>query len=216
MALQLGGTLIGSGKVFLGSTAVQKIYLGTTQVWPSFNPVGQTFATAGAYTYNIPAGCSFIDVILMGGGGGGKSFGLAGAYADGGDPGQWYLATLVRGVDIPFATTQIAGVVGVGGTGGAGGFTSNNGGNGGNTTAVATGMTTRTAAGGLGATTRTLSILGPGPSPSSQTLSGQTYNAGATALTGAGNAPGGAGCGTTISTTAGSAGARGQAWFYAY
>ncbi|QFG12531.1 hypothetical protein PBI_TOAKA_31 [Mycobacterium phage Toaka] len=213
MALQLGGTLIGNGKVWLGSTAAQRIYLGTTQVWPSFNPVGQTFATAGAYTYNIPAGCTAIDVILLGGGGGGKGFGFAGAWADGGKPGTWYSVTLVRGVDIPLTTTQITGVVGVGGTGGAG-ASGADGGNGGASTAVATGMTSRSGAGGLGATSRTLSIQGPGPGD--LTFNGQLYVGGATAVTGAGNAPGGAGCGTTISFTAGSAGGRGQVWFYAY
>ncbi|QGH80591.1 hypothetical protein SEA_RAHALELUJAH_31 [Mycobacterium phage Rahalelujah] len=213
MAVQLGDTLIGGGKIWLGSTAVQRVYLGSTQVWPSFTPVGQTFTTVGAYTYNIPAGCTAIDVILLGGGGGGKGFGFAGAWADGGKPGEWYLATLVRGVDIPLTTTQITGVVGAGGTGGAG-ASGGNGGNGGASTATATGMTARSGPGGLGATTRTLAIQGPGPGDRS--LNGQNYIGGALSPTGAGNPPGGAGCGTTISFTAGSAGGRGQVWFYAY
>ncbi|QFG04507.1 hypothetical protein SEA_JEEVES_32 [Mycobacterium phage Jeeves] len=222
MTLYLGGTLVGSSKVYLGSTPASKIYLGTTQIWPSFDPVGQTFTATGAYTYNIPAGATFIDVVLLSGGGGGQGQGSFSTWGKGGDPGTWLTYTLVRGVDIPMGTLTITGSVGVGGTAGAGsvGISGGAGGPGGATTAVATGWSgTHSAAGGSGGSGGTLILSETyGKSPGDTTLNGRLYQGGAqqTGASTAGNPPGGGGGAARITFQAGAAGARGQVWFYAY
>ncbi|WXX09743.1 minor tail protein [Mycobacterium phage MS619] len=201
----------------LGATPILKVSLGAEQVWPSFDPVSQTFTTTGSYTFNIPSGCMFIDVVLIGGGGGGQGMGSATAWGQGGRAGAWNSFTLVRGVDIPMGTLTITGSVGVGGTGGAGNFLSGNpGGPGGSTTATAAGMTTRTAAGGAGGNNRNLDF--GGQSPGDITLNGRLYQGGAVQgiPSSGGNPPGGGGSASTVSLIGGGAGARGQAWFYAY
>ncbi|ABE67353.1 hypothetical protein PBI_CHE12_34 [Mycobacterium phage Che12] len=202
-----------------GSTPILKVSLGSTQVWPAFDPVRATF-TDGAYTFNIPAGCKFIDVILLGAGGGGQGFASAGIWGQGGFAGNWVTVTLERGVHIPMSTLQITGVIGVGGDGGAGSFVSQNPGKAGTaTTALATGMSSLSAAGGAGGNNGgSLDYLGK--SPGNRTYNDQLYQGGAESGDGAGNPAGGGGAAGRASWPSsgsnGGKGARGQAWFYAY
>ncbi|AXH46776.1 hypothetical protein SEA_ACOLYTE_32 [Mycobacterium phage Acolyte] len=210
----LGGTNIAN--LSLGTTPILRVSLGTDLIWPAFIPVPTQITTAGAYTYNIPSGCSFIDVILLSAGGGGMGMGFATAWGEGGYPGNWLAFTLRRGIDIPMGTLAITGTVGAGGAAGAGGLGGGPGGNGGNTTAVATGMTTRTAIGGLGGTARNLAF--GGRAAGDQVWNNRTYTGGGLQAgpSGAGLPPGGGGAGATVSVIAGGAGAIGSAWFYAY
>ncbi|ATN92161.1 hypothetical protein SEA_TIPSYTHETREX_31 [Mycobacterium phage TipsytheTRex] len=204
--------------IALGTVPILKVSLGETLIWPGFTPIPTTFTTVGSYTYNIPDGCTFIDVILIGGGGGGKGMALFDGWGRGGDAGSWATATLQRGVHIPLSVTQITGVIGAGGAFGDGSATAGRGGGpGGNTTAIATGWAGLTAAGGAGGTVvDVLSVAGK--SPGDRTYNGQLYVGGAQQNAGSGNglAPGGGGAGAQTSTMDGGAGARGQAWFYAY
>ncbi|APL99599.1 minor tail protein [Mycobacterium phage Camperdownii] len=209
----------------LGTVTPTRIFQGDRQVWPEFAEVRQQFTNTGNYSFTIPALCHRLDIILLGGGGGGQGMGNATAWGKGGDAGNWQIVTLVRGIDIPWTTTQITGSVGVGGTAGAGGlYLGNNGpgGPGGNTTAVITGVGTLTALGGAGGHERNLDTTGK--SPGTRNVNGIDYVGGAEAdgIAGsqAGNPPGGGGQASRTSTgffgIAGGAGARGQAWIRAY
>ncbi|AOT25509.1 hypothetical protein SEA_MARGO_5 [Mycobacterium phage Margo] len=224
MAIRLGSVNPNAFRV--GTQSPSRIFLGDKQVWPEFTEVRQQITTAGSYTFNIPAGCLFIDVILLGGGGGGQGMGSATAWGQGGWAGSWGIWTLRRGIDIPWSTTQITGVVGAGGTAGPGFSLSGTGagGAGGNTTAVATGWAgTHVANGGAGGNNRNLDTTGK--SPGTQTVNGINYVGGAEAFnavggSAAGNIYGGGGQAAMISIgffgNAGGAGARGTAWFRAY
>ncbi|AGT14282.1 minor tail protein [Mycobacterium phage Adzzy] len=208
-------------KISIGaSTPILKVSLGNSLVWPGFEPVRATFTNTGAYTFNIPAGCKFIDVILLGAGGGGQGFSTAGIWGQGGFAGNWVTVTLERGVHIPLSTMQITGVIGVGGDGGAGAFVGQAAGKAGAaTTALATGMASLSAAGGAGGNANS-SLDFTGKSPGNRTFNDQVYEGGAAASVGAGNPAGGGGaCGQAswpASGSNGGKGARGQAWFYAY
>ncbi|UVF61199.1 minor tail protein [Mycobacterium phage DuncansLeg] len=189
---------------------------------PPYATTVQQFSSAGSYSYTIPRNCDFIDVVLLGGGGGGRSMPAVGTWGQGGRAGTWQTYTLVRGVDIPFATTVITGSVGTGGAGGAAAIGSNPGQPGGATTAVATGWAgTHSAAGGAGGG-NTFDPNGQGPGD--LTYNGQLYDGGEerTSLGGGqtGNPPGGGGTASQVSVgffgTAGGAGAPGAAWFRAY
>ncbi|QDP44873.1 hypothetical protein SEA_POCAHONTAS_5 [Mycobacterium phage Pocahontas] len=204
----------------VGTLTPTRIFLGTNLVWPEIPTPETIFSTAGAYTYNIPAGARFIDVILLGGGGGGRGMALADAWGKGGDGGTWQSVTLERGVHIPWSTTQITGTVGAGGTAGAGSWGFGNGGPGGDggaTTAAATGWAGLSAAGGAGGKVADITSVA-GKSPGNRTHNSRTYTGGAqqNMQSTAGNPPGGGGCGAQTSTNPGGAGARGQAWFFAY
>lgn len=110
----------------VGTKTPVRIFQGDKYVWPQFPSTTQTFTVPGEFIYNIPAGCLYIDEILLGGGGGssGGGFGLSGA---GGEGATWKWRTLKRGVDIPWSQTSIVGTIGDGGAGGAGGFSPKNG-----------------------------------------------------------------------------------------
>lgn len=215
VTLSVGDRLASVQSVSVGDTPVTKISVGDQVVWP-FTPELAAFTTAGAYTYNIPAGCSKIGVILLGAGSGGNAGGAGFVSGNGGQPGKWQVVTLERGVDIPWIVKQITGVVGAGGTQGIYGGAAPT--SGGATTATASGWAGLSAAGGVFVNSGGAS--GKAPSPASQTLNGQTYNAGAVqnASSAAGNSPGGGGAGgagSFVSGNSGGPGARGEAWFYA-
>ncbi|AGK85991.1 hypothetical protein Chy4_0029 [Mycobacterium phage Chy4] len=203
---------------------ILKVSLGNDQVWPAFDPVLTPITAVGAYTYNIPAQAEFIDVILLGAGGGGQGMGSATAWGQGGFGGSWVTATLRRGVDIPWAVTQITGVIGAGGTAGPGYIFGQTGagGKGGDTTATFSGGGTLIAAGGAGGNSRNLDFGGKSPNPADMVYRDRTYEGGAEQITpsGIGYAPGGGGAAATVSVgitgLAGGPGARGQAWFLAY
>ncbi|UOW93090.1 minor tail protein [Mycobacterium phage NoShow] len=87
---------------------------------PYYAPRQTIYSTVGTHVYNIPTWANFVDVVLLGPGGGGKG-GNGGDTRPGygGGAGQWVTETLVRGVDFPVNATQIIIDVTAGGQGGA-------------------------------------------------------------------------------------------------
>jgi hypothetical protein len=73
------------------------------------------YAALGSHVYGIPQWADTIDVVAVGGGGAGEG-GLIVGFGHGGYAGGWSAQTLVRGTDIPWATTTISGYVGSGGS----------------------------------------------------------------------------------------------------
>ncbi|AQP30999.1 hypothetical protein SEA_TINYBOT_4 [Mycobacterium phage Tinybot] len=207
---------------YFGNSQASRLYIGDVRVWPAFAPVSQTFATAGAWTFNIPTECLLIDVILLGAGGGGSSGNGAIGTGEGGDAGEWLAVTLRRGVDIPWNVLQITGTVGNGGSGGPGGWLPLSGDPGQPTVATIAGVGSIQANGGTpGAFATGRSRPGKGPGP--YTYNGIQYPGGANTANSAanGNAPGGGGGGGNsgffgLPAGAGGVGARGQAWARAY
>ena len=76
------GNLSGSGTLSLSGRPAFPTKPPTTWTEPS-----------GSYTYDIPYWCTYIDVFLLGGGGGG-TYGIPG---NGGQAGSWNAVTLYRG-----------------------------------------------------------------------------------------------------------------------
>lgn len=192
-------------------------------------PFASSFTAAGTYSYSVPRWCSHIDVVLVGGGGGGGGGDTGWTFAgQGGYAGSWYIRTLQKGVDIPWATTTLGVTVGSGGNAGAAG--SVNSGSAGTPTSITytdiagNSQTISAAGGGGGAGGNNGGHSGEvGKSPGSQTYYDQTYTGGGTALSGSGRengkSPGGGGGGGAGGTfgggTGGMPGAAGGAFFYA-
>jgi hypothetical protein len=214
--------------LYVGSTPVTSLYLGSTKIWEPFTtPVEATYTTVGAYTFSIPTYCTKIDIVLIGGGKGGEGSQNSGAFfgidGQGGNAGSWTATTWVRGVDIPWDITAITGSVGAGGI--SGDYNGVDGGNGGNSTATYSGGSTIS---GLGATSQTGQRGGAnsiGASAGSVLHNGRTYYGGTGGVPShsdpapSGTAPGGGGAGAWLDpfgNKRGGAGARGQVWFYAY
>ena len=61
--------------------------------FPAMPPATWPQQSAGSYTYDIPYWCTYIDVFLLGAGGGG-AYGFPG---NGGQAGSWNAVTLYRG-----------------------------------------------------------------------------------------------------------------------
>lgn len=183
--------------------------------------VSASWAAAGTYTFTIPVWCRYIDIVLLGAGGGGASPGTF--YTLRGHPGEagsWVTITLERGVHIPWTATTITIVVGSGGARGSGVSATGVAGQPGAATTVAiVGWAGASAAGGDGGgTSLTGTTDNAGRSPGSRTYQGIPYVGGATqtANGGAGNAPGGGGAGGAPFGGAGGVGAPGGAWLRAY
>lgn len=175
---------------------------------PYMAPVTSEFTTAGAYTYNIPAHALKLDIVVVGGGRGGKDGGAAYRAGKGGNAGSWGMWTIVRGQDIGWNVSQITGTVGAAGT--------RSGNNGGNTTAVVSGYGTLTANGGTGDASGQ-----NGNGPGNQTLNGVTYTGGSggTGNGGVGGNPGAGGAGGNGGLFSGSNGGNGgvgKVWIRAY
>jgi hypothetical protein len=175
------------------------------------------FTAVGSYTYGIPEWCDTLDVVLLGGGGGGDGGDWEFLFGEtfGGTSGAWSTTTLVRGVDIPWETSTITGTVGVGGHGGIPKLIilDNSGHNGSATTATATGMTTLTAAGGVGGGNSSDTGQGAGQ----QTFNGYLYRGGGdvTAAGRNGTTPGGGGAAGQL-LQGGGKGAGGAVYIRAY
>ncbi|MCV7009493.1 hypothetical protein [Mycobacterium gordonae] len=184
----------------------------------ALKPLESVFTTPGSYSYTIPPTATHIDVVLIGGGGGGSG---ASSYNYGGYGGGWAYATLERGVDIPWETEIIRGVIGGGGSPGGwiAPLVSVPSSPGGATTATADGMTPLSASGGAAGPPGGPFAVGFGagypPSPQVLSFNGRNYYGGPVASLAGGNAPGGGGSGG-VPLGGGYPGARGQAWFYAY
>ena len=195
-----------------GSTLAGEGSLSVTAAFPA-NPATPTnYLAAGTYTYPIPYWCTYIDLFLLGAGGGGS---VSFANGNGGQGGSWQAKTLQRGVEIPWTTASISITVGLHGSGGLL-VPATAPSSGGNTTATyatdtAT-TTTLTAIGGGGGAN--MNLDGASPNPVSQTLNGTTENGGGVqTFPGApGNPQGGGGAGGPIT---GGDGADGAAWVVA-
>ncbi|QGJ94349.1 minor tail protein [Mycobacterium phage ChosenOne] len=170
----------------------------------------QRIALAGATEIPMPAWANAVDLIGVGGAGGGRQGSLT-SNGEGGDPGKWAAATLLRGVDFD-GPVIIQFTPGDGGSGGTG-----VGGKGGDTV-FTLGDNTVTAEGGAGGTS--LSLLGTsvGRGPTPLEYNGETYVAGADqkVFSGPGQAPGGAGNGGDRFFNNGGHGARGGGWVRFY
>lgn len=177
-------------------------------------PTTVAYNTTGAHTYTIPDWLKYgdnIDTLVLGGGGGGQASQFS-ATGQGGNPGTWFVQTLVYGVDIPIGTTTLTVNVGSGGAGGVG--AGNVGADGTASTVTGTGLVTLTAAGGKGGAGGTNAV---GHGPGNQVLNTVTYPGGADQVTASapGNAPGGGGGGGAPFSD-GAAGAVGAVWLAAY
>jgi hypothetical protein len=198
------GSLGGSGTLSLVGTPT----------FPAMPATPWTQATAGNYTYNIPYWCTYLDLFLLGAGGG-AAYGFPG---NGGQAGSWKVQTLYRGsgappaglIQIPSTTESIDIAVGSGGTAGTNTVAP---GNGGPSTATATGLSTRTAGGGMGGAGGNSD--GAAVNPPTQTLDGTTETGGGLQLIGGANgvAPGGGGAGNFALN--GGTGADGAVWIVA-
>ena len=202
----------GSGAGIVGGLTGKGI-LSATAAFPPNGPTTTKFASSGSF--DIPYWCTFIDLILVGGGGGGSYSGFANGV--GGAGGQLVGQTFQRGNQIPWTTTTITVTVGSGGTAGTGsaGPTA-----GSPTTATWTGKAGMPlAAGGGGAMASPMGQTGTATSPENVTVNGTPYAGGANqTTTGAGgNAPGGGGAGGSglALEVAGGAGAGGAAYVVA-
>jgi hypothetical protein len=205
-----GGDGDGDGPRVIKGEFYGKGVLSAEAGFPENKPDRQEYDNAGTYTYAIPYWCDTIDIVLLGGGGGGV-YGEFNVGA-GGVGGSWKAITVQRGSDIPWAATAITVVVGQGGAGGS--LATPQGGPGGDTTAswdTSPGTTTETAPGGLNAAAPDLT--GTAPDPGSETAGQATLNAGAAQPTSgaAGNAPGGGGAGSSNGLQPGGSGADGSA-----
>ncbi|AIS74085.1 minor tail protein [Mycobacterium phage Anubis] len=219
MPIYLGSTALNNFRV--GTQTPDRIFHGDELVWPAFTEATTEFTTVGAYTYYIPANCRFLDIIVLGGGGGGQaSLALFNVGASG-LPGTWSGVTLKRGVDIPWGLAQITGNVADGGPGGLGpsilpgawGEASTA-----NYTLLNGSSATLTANGGSGGIGWADRNGARGKSPGNFTWNGKLYVGGA-AATGdnqPGKPPGGSGSGHYPGFGSGQNGARGQVWIRAY
>lgn len=179
-----------------------------------------TIATVGTTTYTIPVWSRYLDLALVGAGGGGASSGtfyLLGGFP--GSPGTWATITLERGVHIPWTTTALTFIVGAGGAKGSGGFSGTSGGPGAATTVTGAGWAGLSAAGGAGGPQHPTGInANDGPGPGDKTFNGVIYPGGGTQTSdgGTGFAPGGAGAGGANFGGPGGVGGAGGAWCRAY
>ena len=196
---------------------------------PIYAPRTTQVTAAGAYSWDWPTWAQFVDVIAVGagaGGDGGWAFPIT-TSGKGGDGGDWFTATLERGVDTDAGVTEITGSVGAGGDKGDGSNNTASPGrqatDGGSTTAICTGWAGDTAVGGV----RGVSGNRTGLTPGDETYGGTTFHGGHDQSQGSnvgsdGNPPGGggeAGRGAVIPFSPlgydGGDGAPGSVWFVA-
>lgn len=201
-------TLAGAGLLTVGAA------------FPASAPDSWSQIAAGTYTYNIPYWCRYIDIVLLGAGGGGASSGpfyLLGGFP--GSPGTWATVTLERGVHIPWDTATITLVAGTGGARGSGGAGGTAGGAGTASTASAPGWAGLSAPGGAGGPQHPTGVnANDGPSPGNKTYNGQLYTGGGVQTDdgGTGKAPGGAGAGGSNFGGSGGVGGPGGVWVRSY
>jgi len=182
----------------------------------------QRFSVPGSYSYKIPTWAERVDIVCVGGGGGGEGGGIA-VTGSGGAAADWSYRTLVRGVDIPWDTYYIAGVVGAGGRGGRGVeafvigdlFGGIDGEDGQASTAVGSGMATVESAGGVGGKLLP-TVFGEGVDD--LVFNGKTYPGCGPEYTpgNPGNHPGGGGAGGWPLVGRAGDGGDGQVWIRAY
>lgn len=203
--VQASGTIVYGSNIPFIETAVA---LDGVEI--PHSPSTTTFSTPqSGTTLPIPSWCNTVEVVCLGGGGGGRQGGTWGVSGEGGDNGAYDTATWTRGTDFT-GTPNITITVAAAATGGSG-----TGDNGGNCTAAITGHTV-TGTGGEGGDA--LNAVGSdknGQSPGNQTYGGVVYVGGGTQSSYGGNgaAPGGGGAGGNfVSFQGGGDGAVGAVW----
>ncbi|ANA86946.1 hypothetical protein SEA_SWITZERLAND_8 [Gordonia phage Switzerland] len=214
---------VGTGEFtpYLGSTALERIYVGSSLVWQSYQESIHAMSTSGSTVLTIPSWAKFADVAIIGGGGGGggRRSGSTNT-GKGGKAAAWQLATV--DTSLLQANTDLTVTVGAGGAGGP--TTSPNTGFAGDPTRVWVGTTLfSTATGGIGGEGHS----GGSPTPGENSLSvsgfGTSFPGAAGGANGTGsldalpgNDPGagggGAGGGLINPARAGGAGGAGSAW----
>ena len=203
-------TRTGSGNLAFGSityaTDIPWFGIGIVQgdTPPLFyTPRTTAYSSPGSFTYTIPSWAKFVDVTLVGAGGGGCR-GNAGAalHGEGGEAGSWLSETLERGVDFPVGATSLTIVVGAGGGKGDDDHWPGYGGAASYRAAIASGKAQITAAGGAGGDGFGLDTnYIQGDSPGNHTYGGTTFIGGARSPSNAaseggyGRSPGGGGGG---------------------
>ncbi len=200
-------SVVRSGNIPWIETAIDTGTTGTNQ----HDPV--TVYLTQSTTVPIPSWASYIEVIPLGGGGGGRQGGTLGFYGDGGKAGRWNPTTWEYGVHFDDSVTNVTFECGVGGrAGGTGG--SDVGGAGGTSTFSIPGHSI-SAEGGEGGTDLRFGTKVPGASPGTFRYNDEPYVGGGTqGTTGSeGAAPGGGGGGgNAISLQNGGRGANGAGW----
>lgn len=186
-----------TGQVVAGGYGLGEKYVGG---------VITNYNVAGTYTYSIPTWAGAVDVIALGGGGGGQDgfiFSFVSFNGNSGNHGVWATSTLTRGTTLPGGTSTLNVTVGAGGArAGAGSASSVTG----------AGVTTVTAAGGAAGGS------GSNGNAGTTVYDGQSYVGGAAVSVGQpANAPGGGGGGGTPPGSGhGIPGAPGAVWIFAY
>lgn len=188
----------------------------------SYSPSIINYTAAGLGTYTIPSWANYVDVVLVGAGGGGHGS-QALCAGDPGLPGSWGSSvTLTRGVSITWGTMNINYTVGTGGIGGPNGLAIFNPapGTAGTLSSVsASGWAGFSGAGGSGGqNVCPVDNNGSAEGPGNLTYNGVTYTGG-TYVFGAqnGSPPGGGGGGGRSGFSEyGGNGANGSVWFRAY
>lgn len=175
-------------------------------------------------TYTIPPWAIYVDLAIIGGGGGARSGDLVAGNGEGGRNAVWTTSTLVRGTDFHVDATSMTVTIGGGGAGSLYGNPNpgaNSGGAGGTTTISFTNpgstTSTRTSTGGASSVNNGPAFSWNGLSPGNVDYMGRTFYGGATETVpgGSGNGPGGGGAGGTNYFGAninGGPGAPGIAW----
>ena len=166
-----------------------------------FPPTAETTTPVTASgDYIIPRWCNYLDVIVLGGGGGA----LQGNFGTGagGKAGSWNGITLTRGSSIPWTQTVIACTVG---SGGAKGFISASG-----SASSAAGISGAGGAGGAAFGAQ------QGGSPGNYTFNGKSYVGGAAGTSSTVQIPGSGGFGGGAFGANSADGGRGQIWVRAY
>jgi hypothetical protein len=218
----LSSTVRGYVVVKIGAAFSGGGSMSASASFPVVAEVTTQVTIVGAYTYTIPWWANFVDEIFLGAGGGGAGgSGATAADGNGALAGTYSNRTLVRGSNVPWATTQLTGNIGDGGNPGS----QNNAGSGGGPVtrnAISGGDIARQGNPGVGGAGTNGD---PGRGAGNLVFNGKTYVGGAQVSSGgnpgaAGLPPGGGGAGGAggIFNTgkSGGKGGRGQAWFRAY
>lgn len=194
--------------VYSNNVPAVEIAVSASPISLPHSPVSTPLLAPGTYSIPIPNWVNFIDLIGIGGGGGGQATGFN--LGEGGDAGVWNGVTLTRGTHIPTGTTTLNIVIAalaIGGDGG--GPLGDPGAAGGNAVVTATGMTTFTCLGGAGGNNEGSSRTGD--SPGNYVFNGKSYSGGTAQNTASANgiAPGGGGAGATNASADGGTGGSG-------
>lgn len=208
---------IDSGDVtYTGDVPWIEFGISTGATGDAHEPTLTQLTAVGTYTTPIPSWADFLDVVCLGGGGGGHSGGSWPIYGEGGDAGDWASDTWERGVDFDDAVTTVSITIGAAASGGTSAIGDNNGHTGADAVASITGHTV-TGGGGTGG--NQFFGTASGDAAGNLTYNDVIYYGGGTQNSyGADGTPygGGGGGGSYVNYQPGGDGARGTVWIRAY